>query len=749
MADGKIEIIVDVNDSDAKKKLEGVEDAADETGKDLEDLGDSADEAGKGLDVVDVAAGNLVANGLSALISSLGNAIGELFALSEATIEYREDMAKLETAFTTTGHSTDTAQTAYKNFYKILGESDRSIEAANHLAELTKNEQEVAQWGTIAAGVTAKFGDSLPIEGLTEAANETAKVGKVTGPLADALNWAGISEDEFNKKLEKCNSEQERASLITSTLNNEYSAAAEEYNNLTASTQEARLATMEMEKTQAEVGATLEPITTAWTNLKTQALQAILPVIQFVADAFESLTQWMKENPEQAELLKGVILGLAVAFGILATALTISNLVNMLTKAFQALNLTMLANPVVLIVAAIAGLVVAFMYLWENCEGFREFWIGLWDGITTTCSNAWQSITEFFTSAWANIQTAWNTTGEFFNGIWTGIQNTFSSVGTWFSDLFSSAWLGIQNAWSSTGQFFSSIWVGIQNIFANVGSWFSSIFSSAWNGIQSAFSTWGNFFSGLWTNTQNAFANVGSWFSGVFSSAWTGIKSIFADWVSFFSGLWSSITRIFTDIGSKIGTAMGGAISGVVNGIIKIAEGIINSAISAINGAIDVINLIPNVNIGHVEKVSFPRLAKGGVLEKGQIGLLEGSGAEAVVPLEKNTGWLDKIAKRLSNKMSDVMSNVGTRVQATVNFENANYGNKVSRADTGFSELAQAVGIQTAGINSLSNAYTKGTGNTRPIILKVNERELGRTVVDTGNAETTRRGVKIATGGAY
>lgn len=79
-------------------------------------------------------------------------------------------MAKLDTAFTEAGHSTETAQQAYDSFYRILGESDRSVEAINHLAELTKNEQELSQWSTIAAGVTAKFGDSLPIEGLTEAA---------------------------------------------------------------------------------------------------------------------------------------------------------------------------------------------------------------------------------------------------------------------------------------------------------------------------------------------------------------------------------------------------------------------------------------------------------------------------------------------------------------------------------------------------------------------------------------------------
>ena len=168
--DGSIVFKVDADDSGLEKDLKDVEDAAQDAGKGMEDLGDGAKEAGKGLDVADVAAGNLVADGLQNLIASVGDAIGSLVALADETREYRDDMAKLETAFTTAGHTTDTASKTYEDFYAILGESDRSVEAVNHLAELTENSEELSKWQTIAAGVTAKFGDSLPIEGLTEAA---------------------------------------------------------------------------------------------------------------------------------------------------------------------------------------------------------------------------------------------------------------------------------------------------------------------------------------------------------------------------------------------------------------------------------------------------------------------------------------------------------------------------------------------------------------------------------------------------
>lgn len=278
-ADGSVKIDIVTNDNDTEKKLDDIGEKAEEAGKKLEDLGDSSEKSGKGFKIAETAIGNFIANGVTALVGKVGEAISSLVALADETREYREDMAKLDAAFTSAGHSTEEAQKAYDGFYKILGESDRSVEAVNHLAELTDNTEDLTKWQTIAAGVTAKFGDSLPIEGLTEAANETAKVGKVTGPLADALNWAGISEDNFNKALEKCNSEQERATLITNTLNKEYEVAAAEYNELTASTQAAREATNRMEQAQAALGAAMEPVITAWTNLKAGALEWVTEMV--------------------------------------------------------------------------------------------------------------------------------------------------------------------------------------------------------------------------------------------------------------------------------------------------------------------------------------------------------------------------------------------------------------------------------------------------------------------------------------
>lgn len=681
MADGKVTIDVTVNDNNAEKSLMNVEDAALDTAGGLEDLGSAADDAGKGLDTADIAAGALVANGLSALVGKLGEAVSSLVGLADETREYREDMAKLDSAFTTAGHSTETASKAYDGFYKILGESDRTVEAVNHLAEFTTNEKELAQWSTIAAGVTAKFGDSLPIEGLTEAANETAKVGAVTGPLADALTWAGISEDEFNKKLAACNSEQERASLITSTLNGEYAAAAEEYNKLTANTQAARDATNNMEQAQAALGAAIEPVTTAWTNMKANALQWL---VDTGLPAIQNGWQWVLDNLPAVTLLVGTLATAWLTFGGAQKIVDGWNKVMAISQA--ALNAVMNANPIGLIIMAITALVAAFLILWNNCEGFRNFWIGLWEGIKTAVG----VVVDWFVTTW---------------------EDTLK----WFNE-----------AIAEIEEFFSDAWTGIKNVFAKVGE----------------------FFSGVWTSIKNAFGAVKEWFSGIFSDAWQAVKDVFSNWGSFFSGLWDTIKSTFSKLGSNIADAIGGAVKSGINGVISLIEKTINKAISLINGGIDLINLIPGVSVNHVSSVELPRLARGGVLKKGQVGLLEGSGAEAVVPLEKNTEWLDKIAKRLKEKMSGMSDGLMTNIRATVNLENARFGSLVHPANTGLSDLANAVGTQTAGINSLSSSFRSGTANKRPIIIQLNDRELGRAIVDVGGIEETRIGAHLSYGGA-
>ena len=274
------------------KALKESESELDKTSKALKDFGKNTDDAGEktskfsdNLKKIGGIAGTAVA-GLGAAAAGL---VTGFLALGETTQDTMEDMGKLETAFTSAGHSIEAAEKSFSGMVGILGETDQSVEAVNHLAQLTKSEEELAKWTDIAAGVYGTFGDSLPIEGLTEAANETAKVGQVTGPLADALTWAGISEEKFNKQLAKCNTEQQRATLITNTLNKKYQEAANAYKKVNGDLIAAREATANMNKAMSEMGRVATPITTALKNSMTDLINSMLPGIQQLGDGIKGL----------------------------------------------------------------------------------------------------------------------------------------------------------------------------------------------------------------------------------------------------------------------------------------------------------------------------------------------------------------------------------------------------------------------------------------------------------------------------
>lgn len=254
--------------------------------KGIDDVADSAGSAENDVEGLTGKLGDLAKKGFAAVGAAAASAATAFLGSAEATREYREDMNKLQTAYQSAGHSAETATEMYKSFFSVLGEEDRSVEAVAHLAKLTTNQKELAKWSDIAAGVWGTFGDSLPIEGLTEAANETAKTGEVVGVLADALNWAGLSQDDFNKKLSTLNSEQDRATYITETLNNAYAEASAKYKELNDDVMEAQRAQSELSDATAKVGAAAEPVLTKLKLLGAAALNEVTPAIKGLSNVF-------------------------------------------------------------------------------------------------------------------------------------------------------------------------------------------------------------------------------------------------------------------------------------------------------------------------------------------------------------------------------------------------------------------------------------------------------------------------------
>lgn len=715
--DGKVVIDIEAEDSEFKETVEDLGDEAkdaakgvDKLGKEAKDttksvdkLGKESEDVGDGFTVAKGAVADFVSDALQNLIATIGNAVTSFLELSETTREYREDMAKLETAFTTAGHSTEIATKLYDDFYAILGESDRAVEAVNHLAELTDNEEDLAKWTDICAGVTAKFGDSLPIEGLTEAANETAKVGQVTGPLADALNWAGISEEEFNKKLAACNGEQERAALITDTLNGLYADEAQKYNELTKSTQDARRATSRMEQAQADIGAALEPLTTAWTNFKAKAMEALVPVVEKVVGWLQKIQKWAEENPTKMTVIKAVIIALATALGVLAVALSIGPIITAVTTAFGLLNAVMSANPITLVVAAVAALVAAFIYLWNNCEGFREFWIALWEKIKAAAG----AIAEWFKKTWAAtlewFRTAVAKIKDFFAGAWTKIKEVFSN--------------------SIIGQYFKSVWETIKGIFSVVKSVLSGNWSGAWSAIKAIVGTWKDYFSNVWTKIKNVFANVKEWFGEKFQGAKSKVLDAFSNIGSKFVEIKDKILKVFSNIKSTFKDIGSNIIDGIWNGINAGWDWLVGKVKSVASSLFTAAKTVLGI-FSPSRKFAY-------------IGEMSAAGTAV--------GWENEMPN-VEAQIEDDLTGLTARVQSTVSAENAKAGQGMATSDYGLYDLAQAVGTQTAGINSLATEYRRGTGSTRPIVLELNGRELGRAVIDVGMAENTRAGTRLALG---
>ena len=356
-------------------------------------------------------------------------------AAIEGSREYRTEMGKLDTAFVTNGHSSEAAKKTYSDLNAVLGDSAVAVEAANHLAVMTDNEKDLQTWTDICTGVFATFGDSLPIEGLTEAANETAKVGQVTGPLADALNWAGISEDEFNKKLESCSNEQERQKLIMDTLNGTYKNASSQYQETNKDILAANKSQEKLTAAFAELGRIGEPILTLIKDKVAEFVTAAAPHLENFIEKVKDLKKWIKENENTIDAWAAVIIGATVSVGAFLLVLkwgaimsAAKKAITGVTTAVKLLNLAMKANIIGLIVSLIVGLVAAFVYLWKNNEGFRDFWLKMWDKIKSVTSSAVSWIKSKFSDFKDMLKTVQNTFGKIKDTIADKIDGARESV---------------------------------------------------------------------------------------------------------------------------------------------------------------------------------------------------------------------------------------------------------------------------------------------------------------------------------
>lgn len=300
----ELKVILKAETKNLRKNVNKAEKEVEDFGNEVEDVSEDTEEA---LDKVDKAFEDTkesIGNALKAVGASLVAGTTAIIGMAESTREYRTAQDKLNSAFNSAGASAGVAEQTYKSLQRVLGDTDTAVEAANHLAKLTTNQEKLAEYTKICQGVFAQFGDSLPIEGLTEAINHTAKLGEVQGVLADALEWNGVNVDNFNDKLAKLKTESEREQLIRETLISLYAESAEEYEKTAKSVLDANSAQERLNSSMASVGGALEPVVASLKNFAADMFEEVEEPISDVAkwlgenvpDAFNRLKEWFDKN---------------------------------------------------------------------------------------------------------------------------------------------------------------------------------------------------------------------------------------------------------------------------------------------------------------------------------------------------------------------------------------------------------------------------------------------------------------------
>lgn len=648
----------------------------------MEDMGDAARNSEEGFTVAKGAIADLASEAIQMAIGKVKEFIDYLAQLPEATREIRQDMATLETSFSKQGFSTEDATNTWRELYKVFGEDDRAVEAANLISKMSDNQEDLNEWVTITKGIWGEYQDSLPVEGLAEASNETAKTGQVTGVLADALNWSGeaagmfskymsedvtTAEDAFNEALKECTTEQERQALITETLTALYGDSAKKYEEASGAQLEAKDATAENILIQNQMADAIEPVTTAWQGMKNELATAFLPVIQTVAG-------FLSEHPGLLKAIAVTLTILSVAVGALAIAWGIY------TIAQWAVNAALFACPITWIILAIVALIAIVVVIIAYWDELKAAALKCWEGIKNAFSaigdwintNVIQPVVNFFKGLWTSIQNIWNNIvngikvaimfiGEIFKAainiillpyrfIWENCKKIVLAAFEWIKQKISAAVQAIKNIFATIKNFFANVWNGVKNIFSPVTNWFREKFQAAKNAVQNAWSSVKSFFANIWSGVKSAFSNVGSWFREKFSAAKTGVQNAWASVTGFFTKIKNKIVDVFANVKDKLTAPFKTAIDkikGFFNNL-KLKFPKIKMPHFKITGKF-------SLNPPSVPKLGIDWYAKGGIFTKPTIfgtpygfkGVGE-AGAEAVLPIDRLQGYISGAIEKSS-----------------------------------------------------------------------------------------------------
>lgn len=636
---------VSIEYAQAKTALEKVSDAAEDTADSLGEVGDEADETG----------GKTEKSGgrMSGAFKKIGSIVAAVFAVDKivdfgkAIVDASATVAAEESAFEQImGDYSDTARNKMGKVADAVGMTDTRL--TPYMTSMTakfkglgygvEDATTLASDGLTLAADAATFWDKSldeSMSGLNSFINGSYEGGEAIGLFAndtqmasyavkqgivsETKEWANL--DEARKQATRLQYAQDmmKASGATGQATKE----AGQYANVQAELNE------KWRQFKAQIG---EPLLQ---NVVIPGMDLASKAIDKLSSGFEKAKGFIKDHNAELKMLGGVIV--ATTAGVSAFLLVMNwgsivgaaiGLITKLKNGFIALNATMLANPIALVIAAIAALAAGFIYLWNTSEGFRNFWIGLWETIKTAASNVWEAIKAAADTVINALVTGWQSVAMFFSELWSSITNIVSTAWEFIKNIVS---LGLQTIgliisaavqiitlpfqfiWENCKGIIQAAWNTIKNIvttavnavkniittifnavkafITNVMNVIKNIFTTVWNGIKTVITNVVNAIKTVVTNAWNAIKNVTtSVFNAVksvASSIWNGIKTVISSVVdgvkSKVSSVWNSIKSTTSSVFDSIKSTA----SSVWNSIKSAIEKPTNAAKDAVKSAID------------------------------------------------------------------------------------------------------------------------------------------------------------------
>ena len=368
----------------------------------------------------------------------------------------------------------------------------------------------------------------------------------------------------------------------------------------------------------------------------------LMPAVRSIVSGLQGMVNVLNAMPDGVKRVIMIIALLVAALGpvLIVIGKTISAVGTIMTLvpklagaistvkgAFAALSATMMANPIAIVIAAIAALVAAFIYLWNTNEEFRQIWIRLWNEIKEVAVQVWTAISQFLVSAWNGIRNTavavWNGIWDFFSGLWTGIKTLFTTVVTAISTFLVGAWNGIRATvmivWNAISAFLVSVWNGIKSVTTTVVNGIRTFLQSAWNGIRTVITTVMNairtVISTVWNGIRTNISTVMNGIRGTVNSVWNGIRSTISSVVngikntvsSAFNAMWSGIRSTISGIYNTIRDGLGNAVNYITSLAsagwrwgADIVNGIVNGIRSCIGAVANAVTDVANTIRSHL-----------------------------------------------------------------------------------------------------------------------------------------------------